>query len=90
MRANSASLAWAKAGPDRARLPRRFDQERQLGIDGRPVLLVDAIDGERAEQVVATRGQPGHAERDPADVGDGIGVGNLRGQSSPHLVGREA
>ena len=60
------------------------------GIDGRPVLLVDPVDGQRAQQVVASGRQAGHADRDPAEVGDRVRVGHRRRQGRPHLVGREA
>ena len=61
-----------EAGAERAGVPRGLDEERQLRVRPGAVSLVEAIDGQRAQQVVATGRDPGDTERDPAQVRDRV------------------
>ena len=56
----------------------------------RSVLLVEAVDGEYAQQLEATGGQARHADRHPAEVGRGIGQRDRARQDLAHCLGLQA
>src|SRR5439155_8891738 len=56
----------------------------------RSVLLVEAVDGEYAQQLEATGGQDRHADRHPAEVGRGIGQRDRARQDLAHCLGLQA